>query len=340
MVKKTTALLDSAQARTSALLNYTEDDTAAAAQLGILLAGGLQDRISRAVVTYNMAARMAVEAGYLLLSVKADLAVGEFESGIQSLGLAPRRAQELMQMAKFATSLPESRRAEMLRLDKSKVLLLASADSEVIEDLLDSPDEDFAGLSVRDLRLRIRKLEVDAANLALDKDTISAERDAIKKQLERRALDADGAEVPLVMADARAEIAALVKKAQLAIDGLDFVSEELGDMPLEDEVVRWLQPTQRLALAGLVSLRELVDSAIKNCAIAVGDDPQRLAEPIDPLSMLAPSEVTEIAQQWAQLMQTHNHEKALREHERGAERPKGKGRPKAAPEAPAKARKA
>jgi hypothetical protein len=330
--------------RTSADLTFTEKDTAAAQQLGIVIGGALADRISRAVVAYNMAARMAVEAGYLLLSVKTDLPHGEFEAGIQSLGLAPRRANELMQMAKFATALPEGQRAELLNLPKSKVLALAGADAEVIADLLeDGSVSDLEGLSVRELRQKIRELQAAQVSASVDHDTLKSERDGLAKQLKRRAADAEDDYVPLVVADQRAELAALVKKAELSIGSLYPLGVEIVNLSVHDAAGVWVEPTLRLGVAGLLSLRELLDGTIKKYLEAMGEGTKRLASHPDTLAFLDESEVGAVAAEWATLTATHQHEAALRQHEREQAKPKGKGRPKLAPEAPeaaAKGRKA
>lgn len=340
MAKKTTEL---ANVGTSVHLNFTEADQAAAQQLGIVIAGGLDDRISRAVVAYNMAARMAVEAGYLLLSVKADLAHGEFETGLTSLGLSRQRAAELMRMAKFATALPEGQRAELLNLPKSKVLALASADAEVIAELLEDGDvTDLEGLSVRELRQRIRELTAGHVDLATERDTIAAQRDGLAKQLKRRSADAEDDYVPMVVADQRAELAALIKKAELSVNALHPLGVEIVNLSGHDEAGVWVEPTLRLGIAGLLSVRELVDGVIKNYAEAMGESAKRLASQPDALAFLDESEVGAVAAEWATLTATHQHEAALRAHEREQAKPKGKGRPKAAPEpvAATKARKA
>ncbi|MBZ8143090.1 hypothetical protein CLD22_24815, partial [Rubrivivax gelatinosus] len=124
-------------------------DTAAAQQLGFALVGTVEDRLSRAAYSYNLAARLAVEAGYLLLSVKSEVEHGAFQAAIDGLGLSSQRASELMRMAKLTTLLPPEKRAELLVLSKTKVLALASADPEVIEEVLAAGTEEIDALSVR-----------------------------------------------------------------------------------------------------------------------------------------------------------------------------------------------
>lgn len=335
MAKKQSTEVAAANRQTSGDLNFTEKDASAAQELGIMVGGAVGDRITRAVVSYNMAARLAVEAGYLLLSVKAEVDHGQFEEGVASMGLAPQRARELMRMAKFATSLPEEQRAEMLALPKSKVLALASADPEVIEQLLEDGDmSDLDDLSVRGLRLRIRELEAQSTDLAVQRDKAEADRKALEKKQKRAERDAEDATVPLVVADLRAELAALLKKAELAITSLHPVGVDIVGLASHSEGAQWREPTLRLGVSGLLAIRELVDGSLKSFAEAIGEKAKWLGDVPDPLSFLDASEVKALAEDYGRLTAVHQHEAALREHERAQSRPKGKGRPAKAPEAP------
>lgn len=337
MSKKITPVeLIPSNVRTVRTFDFDPADAESAAQMGVVIAGPAADRIIRAVGSYNMAARLYVEAGYLLLSAKGELPHGEFEEAVEGVGLTRYRAAELMRSAKFVTRLPEAQRAEMLNLPKSKVLLLASADPAVIEDLLENDDDgDLATLSVRDLRVRIRELEASNTDLSVKADTAEAERDGALKKLQRRQRDAEDSDgVPVVVADIRLEIAALLKKAELAVTSLHPVTVEAYGLRGNDQSHDWSDPTLRLALSGLLALRELVDGGLKGLADALGDKAKRLASHPEALSFLDELEVKAVAAEYANLVALHSHEEALRKHERDQAKPKGKGRPVKAPEAP------
>lgn len=326
-----------ANTRSIALLEYTDADASVAASLGIVIGGSPADRITRAVIAYNQAARLTVEAGYLLLSVKAESDHGQFEDGVKALGLTPRRAQELMRQAKFVTSLPDEFRAEMLALPKTKLLALASADPEVIEQMLEDGDfSDLNDLTTRGLRLRIRELEAGTTDLAVERDTALADLKAVEKKLKRSARDEDDYGVPVVVADMRAEMAALIKKAELAVTSLHPVGVEIVNLRGHDEASEWVEPSLRLGLSGLLAVRELVDGSIKSFSQGMGEQVKRLQSGPDALAFLDATEVKAVADEWARLTATHQHEAALREHERAQAKPRGKGRPAKAPEAPAK----
>ncbi|KLN54706.1 hypothetical protein [Variovorax paradoxus] len=315
---------------------FTEADTAAATSLGIVLSGGLDERISRAVYAFNNATRYAVEAGYLLLSVKAEVERGQFESGIHDLGLSSQRASELMRMAKFATALPEERRAEMLMLPKSKVLALAAADAAVIEDLLsEDGGTDLDALTVRELRDRIKEAEAQLADAAVERDTAIAERDGLAKKLKKRARDAEDHEgTPVVIADIRAEVAALIHKGELSVESLHPVLVELVGYSGHEQAGEWVTPSLRFALSGLVALRLQIDGAIKSCVDALGDDSKKLQSGPDSLAFLDEAEIRAVGEEWPRLVGVHEHESSMRAHERKQAKPRGKGRPEAAPKAP------
>lgn len=303
-------------------------DEAAAQQLGFALAGTVDDRLSRAAYSYNTAARLAVEAGYLLLSVKAEVEHGQFQSAIDGLGLPSQRASELMRMAKLATRMPPEKRADLLALPKTKVLALASADPEVIAEVLETDADEIDALSVRDLRQRLRDTQAALADASVQRDTAEAELQAANKRLEKGATDrADS--VPLVVADLRAEVAALAKKAELALDAFGPLGVDIA-LLIGTEASAWADGTMRLAVAALCSLRLQLDGVLTKYVKEVPD----AAQPSE-LSYLSKQEVVEAAKRYAELTALHEHEKALREWEAQQKRPRGKGRPSARPVAPA-----
>lgn len=98
--------------------------------------------------------------GIGLASLKERLPHGEFESALESIGLAPQRARECMQIGHFLAAQPDDRLRRFAELPKSKVLELAKAEPEVLDDYLNSNEDgdELEGVSVRELRLRLREL--------------------------------------------------------------------------------------------------------------------------------------------------------------------------------------
>ena len=101
-----------------------------------------------------------------------------------------------------------------------------------------------------------------------------------------------------------------------------------------NEAGEWVDPTGRLALAGLVALRVQTDGAIQRYAEALDLSAKDFTSKPSALANLLPEEILTIAREWPELTATHSHEEALRKYERDQAKPKGKGRPAKAPEAP------
>lgn len=322
-----------ANLQTSANLDYTDQDQIAAQSLGLVIAGTPEDQIGRAAMSLNMAARLAVEAGYNLLAAKAALQHGEFTAKLEELGFSPYRAAEAMRRAKFVTSQPEERRSELLHMQPSKLLLLADASAEAVEVLLEDGETNPNDLSVRALREKIRALEKTVADAKVDRATIEAENEGLRKKLAQESGRSSTGDVPAAVADIRAEVAALIKKSELSI--ADIYQQMAGMDPLlgVEGVAEWVKPTAQLCMAGLVALRVQLDGAINQVAEHYGLT--KLADtPPDVLAELGGDEVAQVAQQWASLVQQHRHEAALREFEREQAKPRGRGAPRKAPKAP------
>ena len=325
--------LQVANPRTVRGFEYTAEDAEVAKQLGILVDTPIDDRITRAVVSYNMAARLAVEAGYLLLSIKAEVDHGQFGEALESMEMSSQRASELMRMAKFTTMIPQERRAELMVMPKAKVLVLASADPEVVEDLLEEGgDINPADLSVRALRAKVRELEKKAADAVVDRSTAEAEAESLRKKLAAQNHQPAAGVMPVVIKDIRSETIALLKKAELSVESLVPIETELAGLRWS-AVDAWVNPSGQLLMAGLVALRLQLDGAIERIAEKLEMAAPSLKEP-DALAGLDKFEVVEIAGVYQGLIRSHEYEAALRQYERDQEKPKGRGAPRKAPKAP------
>jgi hypothetical protein len=316
----------------------TDAATNLAARFGLNLADSKEARVDRAAQNMNRSMHCMVAAGLDLASLQADCGHGEFLALIEERGFEQTAAYRAINYTRFLLSRTDDERERLLSMPKSKVLALAGADSAVIDELLaDGENSDLDDLSVRGLRQRIRELEAGTTDMAVQRDKAEADLKAAEKKLKRAARDEDDAHVPVVIADIRAELAALIKKAELAVQSMYPVGVEITGLGGHEEAGVWVEPTLRLGLAGLLSLRELVDGSIKSYAEAMGEKAKRLHSAPDALAFLDGSEVKAVAEDWARLTAAHQHEAALREHERAQAKPRGKGRPAKAPEAPAKA---
>lgn len=335
MVKKSITSGAIVKSSNVATFELNETTLALAARFGLNLADAKDARVDRAAQNMNRSLHCMIAAGLDLASLQADCEHGEFLALIEERGFEKTGAYRAINYTQFLLSRSEEERERLLNMPKSKVLALASADSAVIDDLLaEGEDGDLDALSVRELRQRIRDLQANNTDLSVQVDTAEAERDSAVKRLNKRNLREDDAGVPVVMADIRAEIAALVKKAELAIDSFTPLGTELMGYRGHAEAGVWVDPTGRMALAGLLAVRVVTDGAIKRYVEAMGLSYSDFEGKPDALSYLQPDEVLAVAREWPELTALHGHEAALRQHERDQAKPKGKGRPANAPEAP------
>lgn len=336
MAKKPAQTTELVKLSNVAKFELNDTALALAARFGLSLTDAKETRVDRAALNMNRSMHCMVAAGLDLASLQADCEHGEFLALITERGFEQSGAYRAIKYTEFLLGRSDDERERLLAMPKSKVLALAAADMAVIDDLLaDEEGGDLDSLSVRELRLRIRELQANNADLSVQSEAFEAERDGALKRLNKRnQRDVDEGGVPLVMADLRAEITALVKKAELAIDSFTPLGVELMNFRGHDQAGVWVDGTGRLAITGLVALRVLADGAIKRFAEALDLDHSSFIGGPDALSFLTEGEVLEVAREWPGLTSLHSHEEALRKHERDAAKPKGKGRPAAAPKAP------
>jgi hypothetical protein len=299
-----------------------------AAGLGIDLVGTLDDRADRAAEHMNRSQRHMLASGLLLASIKSDSEHGEFLSLIEERGFEQRAAYRAMQYAQFILSRPEAERELLIGLPKSKVLALAGADAEVIDAVLAGDGEaSIDTLSVRALQDRIRELEAAAVDGDVQLQTAEADAAALREQLQGRAKRKD--KVPLVVADLRAEIAEQTRLAQLAIGEFQPLGVEVVGLAAAG-AQDWADATLRLAVAGLSALRLQIEGVLQKY---LRELPDGEAAPVA-LSSFTTQEADEAQERFAVLIGAQRYSKELRQWEREQERPKGKGRPSAKPEAP------
>lgn len=326
----------SANVRPSGHLEFDEQDRAVALALQVDLEGSVDARISRAISAVNQAALKAVEAGYLLLNVKAEVGHGRFTEAVEAAGLSRQRASEMMQMAKVLTLAPEAQRTRLLEMPKSKVVELARADQAVVEVLLEEGNADkIDALTVRELRAEISSLKATLTDVTVQRDSAEAEVTTLKrsKSVASKAGRADG--VPMMVAELRAEILALQEKSRLAIASLQEMARGTDGMR-GTALDQWAEPTAQMGLAALCALHVQLSGAIESWVQAAGMTSVEVVGNI--LTRLTPAEVTENARAFDELAQVHAYESALRQWEREQGAPKGRGRPAAKPTPPAAVR--
>lgn len=313
----------------------TDAVTAFAAAHGVRLTDSIEERADRAAEAMNRSQVEMLTAGLLLISIKGECEHGQFTRIVEERGFNKRGAQKAMQYAEFVLSRPEDERSELLNLPKSKLMLLASADPEVVEVLAEDGVEAINALTVRELQDEIRSLKSEVANEEAIRQTAEARAETLQKRLAQHENRIRGDRLPVGVADLRAEMSALQRKAQLAIESFQDVAQDL--LNLNGSSMDYVDGTLRLGVTALASLRLLVDGQLKRWveALPEGDEPGAALVDVPATGYLTPQEIADAAQRWSQLAAVHEYEKKLREWEREQAKPKGKGRPMAKPEAPA-----
>ncbi|WP_435626957.1 hypothetical protein [Candidatus Ferrigenium straubiae] len=296
------------------LFELTELDVEAAQSLGIVLAGTADDCISRAISAQNSALRLALEAGYLLLKARADIPHGEFIKHVEARGLAQQRASELMRMARFYTATPPERRAQLVGMSKSKLMLLADADQEVIEDILDDPEGELESLSVRGLRQRITELGHAKNNEAIRAN--NAERKAADLLKKNRIT-----QFTPFTEEVRAEVMALQREAELPIDGLLALFERAA-LGYDGSVEARLR-VEHIWIAANAVLARAADAV----ALLKEQAPDALPDRLQSQHYLTPEEAAEWRRIGQEIQSSFEGRKVVRQQERAAEQPRKPGRP-------------
>ena len=285
----------------------------------------------------NQALTLVIESGLLLIAAHNQLAVSErsetgqfssnegFRAILEEMGLPFQRAYEAMSMAKYAASLPPDERSEMLALPKTKVMLLAQADPEVVADLFADEDMDIQAISVRELKQRIREEKAARAQASVDLKKTELENEKLQAQLQAAIkARADSSDiVPPHVSDIRLETAALYKKAELSIDGIARLTPDIHLLDGE-----WALSSARSAFAALQGLIAQAKGVAAELHRTYGAD---LDGDHSTMERLTQKELFKCATEYKELIGEHEHEAALRAYERDLEKPKGKGRPKAPP---------
>lgn len=260
--------------------------------------------------------------GLLGMSVdKADEDIANLRAfGEQALDQMQRAGIGYRELRQYRR-LPEDERAALIDVAQT-------GDKDAFLDLAEVIVSKNAGEKAV-LAERIRELEATTTDLQVQRDTAEAEAAGLKKRLDRGLPDRSD-QVPQVIADLRAEILALGKKASLAVDSFTPLGVELVTMAGHETGHPWADATLRLAVTQLQALEVQLHGLVHKYRTAFRDGD---AAPV-PTSYLTQQEMNEAAAMFDQLTQAHSFEARMREWEREQARPKGKGRPKAKPVPP------
>lgn len=293
------------------------------------------DSMSRAMFEITRAGLAFMRAQELLslgrggdhkaMSERSDIDGDGFIEWINSHGLAKQRVYESMRIAKFVTQLPQDQRDDVLSLGKVKVTLLASLPQEVIDQAAQSGNNliDKADLmTVAELREEVAALKRREANydVELERAELKIKKlSATKKRL---------TELEPRTEDIRQECMALQLEAELPITSLQKLFEEVLNENTTSDT-----PESRLRVEQIYVTANIVAAAALDMLAKLGDLAAATPDGNDlPQRALGTHILTrEEAQAWLlsrpMIENRHEAEKAQRQEERDAAKPKGRGRP-------------
>lgn len=206
----------------------TDHERDLAGWLDIRLDRSLDELLASAAAKANRSIQLFVEVGLELMAAREQCNDGEWMPLLDSLGINRQRASEHIRVARFMARVKPADRPKMLGLPKTKVILLAKAEDDVIETLIED-DEEFdatAALTTRELHERIRELEKERHGLAVRLETAQLERDQALKMKEP-----DMHWLPEVQ-QVRDEAMYFTGVVMRGLDDLDQVLTALGDLPV------------------------------------------------------------------------------------------------------------
>lgn len=249
-----------------------------------------------------------------------------FLAALESRGISKSHAYRAIQLIEYIGSLPDAEARRMLRVPYTKVLAIAKADPEVVEDLLEEGALDGKHpLSVRDLRTRIEKTEEARHRAEARAETAEATVEFLKRELENRAKTSP---TPAWYNIARGEAVAITESLSLSLGELEKLSNEyISGAPHKTDAdrtyARMAAATVYHALAGVVAngqilLRQLVSEFGKEIT---GEDKVAVCA-------LDGDELKRQVALRAMLVRNNEAERQARQVLRATGQPRGRGRPK------------
>lgn len=211
------------------------------------------DYVEEGLRSFSRSGLEMARAGRCWQIAKEKIGHGGFTAAIEKSGVSPDYVQRAMQLAGFLGRLPESDARKLASQPYTKVLALAKADAEVVQDMVDSGEiDEVSALSVRDLRERLRKADRDKAKLQNELDISNNLRKALARA--GAALQAEE-DLPPFALTVRQEYMALTEQMSFALDNLQAITDEHLLAEVKHPEAHKYQPvaagTAYFALAGI-----------------------------------------------------------------------------------------
>lgn len=264
---------------------------------------------------------------------------GTWEWFCKSIGQSVSMVDERLQNLKVfgAETLTSLESAGVKVLEFRQLRKLPAEEIDIVKELTERKDIEgladlVATLSEKhareksELTEQYQHLKEDNTSLEVRYDRISNENATLEKkyrQLADAPTVATDVNTPEAVCDARLEVAALYQQAQLAINDMGALFEKLNHLPHD-----WQLSGARAFFSALYSL----SGQARGVALKLHDQfGAELDGDWTTQEKLSQGELFKCAMAFDEILRSHEFAQAKRQYERDLEKPKGKGRPKAAP---------
>lgn len=300
------------QATVKMAISLSDKNENLAVELGVDLKRTISDLSASIIQKSNLSARLIVEVGLELKAALDQLEHGEYTDFYASIGLPKERASEFIRYADFVSALPQAQRKHVIELPKKKVLLLASADQEVVADMLANPEtaDEITTMSRDELRDYVRSLETKNANLNQQLEIEHVKQKQLVSQRKNN-LYPDFVEM------ARHESTALADKAMLCVDDLARLRHELdaiSSMPSHEAgFTRFLHIAQSALFHNLRAAAGRFNALLNELQ---NEFDETVTGPVDPVNYFTDDDIRLAVAERNLLVSDHKHEAVMREDER------------------------
>jgi hypothetical protein len=248
-----------------------------------------QDYLEEGMRSFSRSGLEMARAGRCWLIAKEQIGHGGFTSAIARAGLSEDHVNRAMQLCSFLSRLPEQEARKLSIQPYTKVLALAKADPEVIDELVSTGEIDGIGeLSVRQLRERLKRDASEIRRLQTSLET--SQRHAQQMARANSALEAES-ELPRFARSVRHEAFALEQGAGWMLDNFEAIcNEELLRDVQHPEAHRWQPVAATNAHAALNALRGRITRLIQQIERAYPSSPDEaigLDHQLSPLELMS-----------------------------------------------------
>lgn len=280
-----------------------------------------------------------VYCGQALINLKDSVSHGEYIELLEQHGWKSRTARRYMQFAEFAAKVESTRPEVLPMLDMTQWMTVQTAlDEATLTQLINGDTQcgitidDIQDKSSRELKVVLDdfKKSTNAELKQKDGQIADLEKKLETQQLEncslRDALDArtEIQEYPDFVVEVRDESFAASQKAMLCIDDMEQISKNLLDFTTLNPVA-----DPNIAVATMLTHARAMLARCQRAVSSIEDTwPDYVGNEEAGGMLFSEQEVDSAVQSRELMIRDHEQEKRIRENQRQAAKPRGRGRPK------------